>query len=177
MARNIEIKARANDFQKQVSLAEALADSAARVLNQEDTFFEVPTGRLKLREFGDGTGVLIQYHRPDTTGPSESQYILSETAAPASLKEALAKALGIRAVVKKRRTVQMVGRTRIHLDEVEGLGEYLELEVVLEPGEASEDGVAVAKGLMAWLEIAPEDLVEPAYVDLLEEKNAPTSAP
>ena len=177
MARNIEIKARAGDFPRQVRLAAGLADGEEQLLVQEDTFFEAPTGRLKLRELGDGTGVLIQYHRPDTTGPSESQYILSETLDPASLKEALGNALGIRAVVKKRRTVRMVGRTRIHLDEVEGLGEYLELEVVLEPGEANEDGVAVAEELMAKLEIAPEDLVEPAYVDLLEEKTAPTAAP
>nr|WP_220359282.1 class IV adenylate cyclase [Alkalilimnicola ehrlichii] len=105
MARNIEIKARSSDFEGQTHIAARLADGPPQRLEQEDTFFQVPEGRLKLRAFGDGTGELIQYDRPDASGPKTSTYIRSPTDDPASLKAALAAALGVRAVVKKCRTV------------------------------------------------------------------------
>jgi predicted adenylyl cyclase CyaB len=74
----------------------------------------------------------------------------------------------VRAVVRKTRTVYRVGRTRIHLDRVEGLGDFIELEVVLRSDEELASGASVARELMARLEIAEDDLVEAAYVDLLE---------
>ena len=168
MARNAEIKAHARDLTRQTQLAAALATREPEELRQVDTFFEVPTGRLKLREFGDGSGELIQYQRPDDTGTAVSSYERVPTRACDELKTALANALGVRAVVKKERLVHHAGRTRIHLDRVEGLGEFLELEVVLEPGESLEHGAAEARELMQQLEIAEEDLVATAYVDLLE---------
>jgi predicted adenylyl cyclase CyaB len=70
-------------------------------------------------------------------------------------------------MVRKRRTLYLVGQTRVHLDEVEGLGHYLELEVVLEPEESTEDGAAVAHELMATLGISDEDLEANAYIDLI----------
>jgi adenylate cyclase len=79
----------------------------------------------------------------------------------------LAAVLPIRGVVKKRREVFMVGRTRVHLDQVEGLGDFLELEVVLAPEEPVEEGMAEAKGLLRILGIEEEMLVPGAYVDLL----------
>jgi adenylate cyclase class IV len=128
----------------------------------------VPRGRLKLRVFGSGPGELIQYERSDCKEPTESRYLCASTPEPAALREALSRALGVRAVVRKTRTVHLAGRTRIHLDRVEGLGDFIELEVVLAPGEAASRGIAVARELMALLEIEAEDLVEAAYVDLLE---------
>ena len=165
---NIEIKARAYDFKRQSELASGLSDGPAQRLRQEDTFFNVPSGRLKLREFGNGTGEMIQYHRPDRTEPAESSYIRSATTDPSTLKEALTEALGVRAVVKKQRTVYVAGQTRIHLDEVEGLGEFLELEVVLGDEESAAQGKLIAGKLMERLEIDEADLVSSAYVDLLE---------
>lgn len=167
MARNIEIKARSRDFDAQVRTAAGLADGAPSRLFQEDTFFHVPRGRLKLRDFGDGTGELIQYHRADTSGPKQSDYTRSATREPGSLKETLTAALGVRAVVRKHRTVFLVGQTRVHLDEVEGLGHFIELEVVLGPEETAAQGTAVARELMSALGIRQADLVAGAYVDLL----------
>jgi len=169
--RNIEIKARATDFQRQTSLAEQLGDREAEQLFQEDTFFCVPYSRLKLREFGDGSGELIQYEREYSFEPVESHYILCPIDNPATLKEALTKALGVRAVVRKKRTVHFVGQTRVHLDEVENLGLFIELEVVLGQGDTAEYGAAMARDLMRKLEIRRQDLIEAAYVDLLEGKN------
>lgn len=167
MDRNIEIKARARDFQHQQKLAEALADSGPQVFYQEDTFFNCSVGRLKLRTSPDGMGELIYYHRQDCVEPTESNYVRSVTSDHESLKEALSNALGVYAVVWKKRTVYVVGRTRVHLDEVEGLGGFIELEVVLRAGEVPGFGDVVARELMAKLGIQAEDLVKPAYVDLL----------
>jgi predicted adenylyl cyclase CyaB len=168
MARNIEIKARARDFQGQMSIAKNLSGGKVQHLVQEDTFFHVPSGRLKLREFGDGTAELIQYERPDSIEPSECRYIRHATDDPESLKETLTRSLGIRAVVNKKRTVYLVGQTRIHFDEVEDLGKFIELEVVLIQGENAESGAAIAEDLMIKLGIGKTDLIESAYVDLLE---------
>jgi predicted adenylyl cyclase CyaB len=167
MGRNIEIKARATDFPTQFRIAETLGDGGAEQLIQEDTFFRVPSGRLKLRVFDDGSGELIQYEREIGTGPRECRYVRAPVSEPAPLKEALSLALGVRAVVRKKRTVFFVGQTRVHLDQVDGLGDFIELEVVLEPKESHADGVAIAQQLMARLKIEKEHLVSEAYVDLL----------
>ena len=167
MARNIEIKARARDFKEQTRIAESLGDGIPEIIIQEDTFFNVPTGRLKLRVFEDGTGELIQYERDDSRGPSESNYLISPTNYPESLGEALKNSLGVRAVVRKKRMVYLCGQTRIHFDQVEGLGAYIELEVVLEENQPFSDGAATAEELMVRLGIRDTELVDSAYVDLL----------
>jgi adenylate cyclase class IV len=172
MARNIEIKARAGNFKEQLGIASGLSNQSPELITQVDTFFNVPQGRLKLREFGDGTGELIHYDRPDSPGPKQSTYVLSATAEADSLKRALDSAIGISAVVKKERTLFLSGQTRVHFDEVEGLGCFIELEVVLLPGQAISEGEAIARELMFELGIQESDLVAGAYVDLLKEVGA-----
>jgi len=167
VARNIEIKARSSDVASQQRIASRLADSAPVLLEQEDTFFHVPRGRLKLRAFGDGTGELIEYERVDSPEAKQSTYIRSPVYEPHSLKAALAAALGVRAVLKKRRMLFLTDQTRIHLDEVEGLGWFVELEVVLGPDQSETEGRAIADRLMSELGIQASDLVAGAYVDLL----------
>jgi predicted adenylyl cyclase CyaB len=167
MPRNIEIKARAHDWERQKILARDLSDQEPQYLIQEDTFFNVPQGRLKLRVFQDGTAELIQYAREDGNGPRESRYVRTTSNDPQGLKAVLAHALGVAGAVRKKRTVLMVGQSRIHLDEVEGLGTFLEIEVVLYRDQMAETGVKTAQELIAALEIPREDLVAPAYIDLL----------
>jgi predicted adenylyl cyclase CyaB len=167
MGRNVEIKARSRDFQKQRLQAEALSTKPAEHLTQEDTFFTVPAGRLKLRIFEDGSGELIQYNRDDSAGPKESRYVFFRTQDAEALKTVLAKALGVQAVVRKKRAVYFCRQTRIHLDQVDGLGAFVELEVVLEAGQDIQYGTAVAQDLMRKLGIAKGDLVPWAYVDLI----------
>jgi adenylate cyclase class IV len=167
VTRNIEIKAHSTDFEKQARMAASMADGPPALIEQTDTFFHVPRGRLKLREFGNGTGELIQYARADSPGPKESTYVRSFTHEPQSLKEALTAALGVRAVVKKRRTLFIVGQARIHLDEVMELGQFIEIEVVLRPEQTEEEGAIVAQRLMSELGVREGDLVAEAYVDLL----------
>jgi len=166
MNRNVEIKARIHDLDRMKSLVEPIADSQCQVLIQEDVFFECKTGRLKLRVFPDGRGELISYQRPDTEGPKQSNYVISNTPEPDTLRQALASALGVLGVVRKTRLLYMVGQTRVHLDTVEGLGTFLELEVVLRPDQTEEDGRAIADELTNRLGVQREDLVSGAYIDL-----------
>ena len=129
MARNVEIKARIADPASLRARVTALATAPPAVLSQTDTFFVVPRGRLKLRELGDGAGQLIFYERPDRPGPKTSSYTRVACADPRALAAMLGAALGVRGVVHKRRELFLAGRTRIHLDDVRGLGHFLELEV------------------------------------------------
>ena len=174
MARNIEIKAWVDDLDALAAHAAAVADSGPTLIAQDDTFFRCPTpgDRLKLRAFADGTGQLIFYRRSDRAGPKESFYLLSPTASPDTLREALTLAHGQAGRVRKLRTLFLVGRTRVHLDRVEGLGALMELEVVLAEDETAAAGVEEAHALMARLGIGAERLVEGAYVDLLRERGA-----
>ncbi len=112
-------------------------------------------------------GELIFYRRPDRPGPKESFYLRSPTASSDTLREALCAAYGAAGRVKKRRVLYLVGRTRIHLDAVEDLGSFMELEVVLRDAEAATDGEDEAMRLMQVLGVSAGQLVQAAYVDLL----------
>lgn len=172
MPRNVEIKARVADLERVASLVESLPGAPPEILEQEDVFFRVPHGRLKLRILSAEKGELIFYERADAAGPKLSTFGVAPAAAPAALRDVLASALGVAGVVWKRRRVCLVGRTRVHLDEVEGLGAFVELEVMLGPDERPEDGEAEARDLMRRLGIRDEDLVAGAYVDLIRSKAA-----
>jgi predicted adenylyl cyclase CyaB len=168
MAENIEIKARVRNWPDLQARARALSGSEGELLEQEDTFFRVPAGRLKLRILSPQHGELIYYERPDHDGPRQSSYLIAHTPDPQALKTVLAAALGIRGVVRKSRHLHLVSQTRIHLDEVAGLGYFMELEYVLRPGENGEQGLQTVHSLMDQLGILQEDLVAQAYMDLLE---------
>jgi predicted adenylyl cyclase CyaB len=167
MARNIEIKARISHIDALLPKVQAVADQGPFEIIQEDTFFACDTGRLKLRAFSKQHGELIYYRRSDQPGPKQSFYLRSPTSAPDTLRESLTLAYGQAGVVQKRRTLYLAGRTRIHLDDVCGLGHFLELEVVLEEHEASEAGVQEAHDLLLRLGVESSQLIEGAYVDLL----------
>jgi predicted adenylyl cyclase CyaB len=170
MPANIEIKAQVHDLADLHARAVALSGGSPQVIPQEDTFFNVARGRLKLRQLAPDFGQLVFYERPDREGPKRSDYFLAGTAEPQALKAALTAALGVRGVVRKVRHLYLVGQTRIHVDEVEGLGDFMELEVVLRDGQTDSEGQVIAEDLMRRLGIAPADLLDRAYMDLLEQK-------
>ena len=174
MARNVEIKAWIESVEALTPRAAALADQGPIEIVQDDTYFACPSGRLKLRAFSATSGQLIFYQRPDQAGPKESFFLISPTSSPDTLREALTLAYGQAGRMRKRRTLFLAGRTRIHLDRVEDLGDFLELEVVMADGEPAEAGVAIAHDLLAKLGIATTQLVERAYVDLFE-KSGPVT--
>lgn len=171
MPANIEIKARVKDLTRLKNKAEILSDTPLKIIPQEDTFFNIPKGRLKLRELAPDHAQLVWYARADDTGPKRSEYQLHETGDPGSLKSILALALGVRGVVRKTRYLYLVGQTRIHLDDVEGLGHFMELEVVMRPGQSDAEGQAIAEDLMKKLGIDSADLLDGAYMDMIETAN------
>lgn len=170
MSRNVEIKARIESLEALASKATALASEGPIEIVQDDTFFHCPSGRLKLRAFPRGDGELIYYRRADEHGPKESFYLRSPTSAPDTLRESLSLAYGQVGRVRKHRTLYLAGRTRIHLDRVEGLGDFLELEVVLADSEPAEAGAREAYDLMEKLGVTPSQLIECAYVDLIAQR-------
>ena len=170
MARNIEIKARIPSVQFLEPGVAAIAGQGPVEIAQDDTFFRCEAGRLKLRTFSPDNGELIFYRRSDQQGPKESFYLRSTTSTPDILRESLSLAYGQVGRVRKQRTLYQVGRTRVHLDRVEGLGHFLELEVVLADGESAEAGVDEAHELMRKLDIDPSQLIDCAYVDLLAQQ-------
>lgn len=167
MPRNVEIKARIRDLPALSRAVAAIADGPPTLLLQDDTFFDSPRGRLKLRVFADGSAELISYQRSDVGRPRVSRFAKAPVSDPAALVAVLDDALGTAGAVRKRRLLYRRGRTRIHVDDVEVLGSFLELEVELADGESVADGERVARELMTRLGIAEEDLVATAYVDLL----------
>jgi predicted adenylyl cyclase CyaB len=167
VARNIEIKARIENIALLAPRVAALASEGPLEIAQDDTFFTCDTGRLKLRAFSNDLGELIFYQRSNQSGPKESFYLRSPTTSPENLRESLSLAYGQIGRIRKYRTLFLVGRTRVHLDRVEGLGHFLELEVMLVDDESAEQGVREASQLMEQLGIQASQLVEGAYLDLM----------
>ncbi len=173
MPKNVEIKARLRDREGVEILVGARADHGPELIVQEDVFFPCEAGRLKLRTFSDDRGELIFYRRLDIEGPTESEFFKTSTSDPAAMTLAMSAALGTLGVVRKRRTLYLVGQTRVHLDEVEELGDWLELEVVLEDGQSADDGAAVAREFMRAIGVREADLEARAYIDILTVEERP----
>ena len=169
MPQNIEIKARLSDKQSLDNLANKLAGLPQETLSQEDTFFEISHGRLKLRIIDQVHAELIFYQREDVSGPKLSHYQIAKISGPEALKQVLSSALPVTGVVRKHRTVFHSGQTRIHLDWVETLGPFLELEVVLRTDQSEQEGAKIAEEHLERLGIGPHQLVTGAYVDLLRQ--------
>uniref|UniRef100_A0A3B4UP18 Si:ch211-156b7.4 n=1 Tax=Seriola dumerili TaxID=41447 RepID=A0A3B4UP18_SERDU len=167
MPSNVEIKAKVSDMTQFAEKASKLSQSEGTIIRQHDTFFNCSQGRLKLRDFMNGSGQLIFYERPDTDGPKLSRYSISPTNDPQSLRNVLSDALGVKGEVRKERRLFLIGQTRVHLDTVEGLGHYMELEVVMRPEQTVEEGQRVAEDLMQQLGVSQQSLVTGAYMDLL----------
>ncbi len=167
MPSNVEIKARLRDVPRARRVTAELSGGPPLLLKQRDTFFPAAVGRLKVRRLETARGELIRYERPDHAGPKRSDYAIVPTTRPDELAATLGAALGVLAVVDKEREVSLVGRTRVHIDAVDGLGDFVELEVVLDPEEPTAAGVREAKQLMEALGVRSSDLVAGAYVDLL----------
>jgi adenylate cyclase class IV len=167
VARNIEIKARIASVATLLPRARALADGPEQAIAQDDTFFNAPHGRLKLREFADGSAELIHYQRADTGAAKASDHVRVAVPDPAALRGALQRALGVQGRVRKQRLLLMAGATRIHLDQVEGLGDFMELEVVLAAGQTDAQGADLAEALMRALGLGDAPRLAGAYHDLL----------
>lgn len=168
---NIEIKARSRDVD---SVRKILISEKARFIGEDhqiDTYFNCDKGRLKLRE-GNIENKLIYYERDDTSDPKESIVMLYDVTPGASLREILIKSAGIRVVVDKKREIYFIENVKFHIDNVIGLGTFVEIEAI------SENGLIPRETLLCqcnhYIElfgIIKEDLIHVSYSDLLLEKH------
>lgn len=181
VSRNIEIKAFLKHRAAALATAARLSGSGPEIILQEDIFFRCDGARLKLRIFAPDRGELIRYERDNVADARCSRYSIARTADPQVLLDILTQALGVTGTVKKIRTLYLVGQTRIHIDQVQGLGDFLELEVVLGTAQCSAqdeaEGRRIAVELLREFGIGPEELIAEAYVDLLARKPAPQVQP
>ena len=167
MASNIEIKAILKNRATAEATAAQLSDTGPELIHQEDVFFRCDGARLKLRILGPERGELIRYERADVADTRCSRYVIARTSDPQILLDILTKTLGRIGVVKKARTLYLIGQTRVHLDRVEDLGDFLELEVVLQPEQGESEGKSIAEALLTSFGIEKQEFIAEAYVDLL----------
>lgn len=170
MARNIEIKASIDNVSHCMDIAKSLSGSEPELIMQEDHFFNCKNGRLKLRIFTPERGELIFYKRPDDRGPKTSEYFITKTDEPDILLSVLEKSYGIRGIVKKSRNLFLIGRSRVHIDRVENLGDFLEFEVVLSGEDDTGTGRREARYLLTRFEIEEERLINCSYIDLIDQR-------
>lgn len=166
--RNIELKARDPDRARSLATCERLGARRERTLRQSDTYFFVSHGRLKLREESGSTPQLIAYDRPDCTDERESSYRIVEVGAADELLSMLSSTLGVRAVVTKERRLYLWEGIRIHLDDVEGLGTFVEFEAVAHPGSDLSREERQVRRLRSAFSLTEENLVASSYCDLVE---------
>lgn len=172
--RNIEFKTRLEDPKAALARARALGAELWGDLRQTDTYFNVPSGRLKLRETAGLQAELIAYARDEDAGVRTSDYQIARTPDPAPLLDVLTRALGVIAVVRKRRTLVTLDSDRIHIDNVEQLGSFLEIEVICGNDEAA--ARARFDSLIEGLGYRPADGIRVSYLDLLLEQQGETRA-
>lgn len=165
--KNVELKARDHDPVQSLAVCRSLAARDNGTLIQRDTYFEVPHGRLKLREEPDAEAQLIAYERPDRPQQKTSRYRLVEVRDSDELKEALAAVLGITVVVEKARRLFIFKGVRIHLDRVDGLGTFIEFEGVVADGDDPGAFELLLVDLRRKFAICDEDLLSESYSDLL----------
>jgi len=167
---NIEIKAKSNN---QDAIREILKSRNADfkgVDHQIDTYFKVNNGRLKLRE-GKIENHLIHYQRENKEGPKQSDVTLFKSDPKSSLKEILTKALGILVVVDKKREIYFIDNVKFHIDNVEDLGTFVEIEAIGNDGTIGKDKLLEqCQFFLDLFKISQEDLISVSYSDLLLQK-------
>ncbi|MCS7305300.1 MAG: class IV adenylate cyclase [Thermoguttaceae bacterium] len=170
MGKNIELKSRLGDLAEARKILATLEARYVGCQEQIDTYFRVGQGRLKLRQINGLQAELIWYDRPDQPQARCSLYYRAPVANPETVKTVLAAALGIRGVVQKRREIFLWQNVRIHLDELPGMGTFLEFEAMLGPDQGEAEAQTQLAHLVQIFHIQSEDLLAGSYADLKEEK-------
>lgn len=168
---NVEIKAKCNNPDRVRSYL--LTNNAVfkGVDEQVDTYFTVPNGRLKLRE-GNIENNLIFYERTNQAGPKNSRFHLVKVEDAKALKEVLTKSTGVKVVVKKKREIYYISNVKFHIDEVPGLGSFVEIEAGNILADLTQEQLKEQCDFyVKEFGIAPQDLIEVSYSDMLFEKN------
>ena len=171
--RNAEVKLRVQDHAGIHERMTELGAVGPTRLMQEDIYYQCTSGRLKLRR-SETESELIYYRRMDSAAPRISEYWRSPVGDPEQVHQILLQIHGVLGVVRKLRQLYLLGPIRIHIDEVEHLGAFLELEVALEESGSEEEGCLMAQQLISNLGASNAQLVPVSYVELLAAERPPT---
>ncbi len=167
MPRNLELKAPLASRTEGAAIARSLGATYQGRFHQTDTYFKVPSGRLKLREFRGGKGELIRYDRPNNKGTRTSTYTVVDVPHPGEMKRVLTRIFGVFVVVRKRRELFTLRNARIHLDRVAGLGSFIEFEVIVRRGKPQ--ARLLMKHLRTAFSIRNRDCIATSYSALLRQ--------
>ncbi len=167
MSFNIELKARCADLKAFEAKAQKLDHIFDGLDRQTDTFYNVPQGRLKLRESTLYGNFLIPYLRPDDSGPKRSDYILLPVSDVVATKRILDNMFGGQLLIKKTRKIYLYENVRIHLDQVESLGRFIEFEAVVKSEAEVDANRKKLDHLIKYFGVSKKDFVSSAYVDLI----------
>lgn len=171
MSQNIELKASLRSAAEACEIASRFADAKPRQFIQTDTYFTVEIGRLKLRQCADVGDELIYYLRPDLAKQKRCLYWRSPVESAELVRQNLARACGVDAVVRKSRSLFLHENVRIHIDRVDGLGDFLEFEAVLAAGASPAQSHQLLAFLTDSFKIHPNDLIRQSYRELVREQN------
>ena len=167
---NIEIKAKSHKLDEIRKILKTKNADFKGIDHQIDTYFKVNFGRLKLRE-GNIENNLIHYNREDKEGPKQSEIILFKSEPKSNLKVLLTKSLGILTVVDKQREIYFIENVKFHLDTVENLGTFVEIEAIDKNGDIGLEKLdEQCKYYLNLFAINNKDLISVSYSDLLLEK-------
>lgn len=164
---NIEIKAKCKNQNEIRDKLKSLKADFKGVDNQTDTYFKVNKGRLKLRE-GNIENHLIYYEREDLAVPKQSNVILFKTESNSTLKEILKHSLGVKIEVRKQREIYFIDNVKFHIDSVEPLGDFIEIEAIDIDGSIGKDKLKEqCQHYVDMFKISEHDFISVSYSDLL----------
>lgn len=169
----VELKARLDSPQDVERRLRGAGAAFQSTLHQRDVYFRGVRGRLKLRLQQPGRDQLVWYDRPDKADTKESRIVLTALPSEHGLEAVLSPALGVDVVVSKVRKVFDWRGTRVHLDDVEGLGSFLEFERTVGPGDPTSSAHAELKSMLGELAVPAAALERGSYSDLLRAKDLP----
>lgn len=166
MALNVELKAKVRNLTLLNEALTKIGAIAQGVTWQEDTFFAVPRGRLKMRCEEGGQCELIYYRRRDEPGPKVSSYFRQRVDDGTSRRQELVELFGVKNIVRKKRTLYLINSTRVHLDEIEGMGDFVEIEVPIASSKDENRAKRTVQTIMRHLAINDDELLATAYVEM-----------
>jgi predicted adenylyl cyclase CyaB len=165
---NVEIKARCHDPERIRNILHEHNADFKGTDHQVDTYFDVPEGRLKLRQ-GSIEQNIIYYRRPDSPSPKSSDINLVPAEHPDELHQLLSNALNVKVVVDKRREIYFIDNVKFHIDDVEELGQFVEIEAIDNDGSLDEAHLQEqCQYYMNLFEITDDQLIAHSYSDMLE---------
>lgn len=167
MAINIEIKSTLSDYKQTKDRLGKLGIREAYTMYQKDIFYQVPFGRLKLRNINNTQHELIIYFRNNTQSPKPSKYYRISMKHPGFIHKLLGYLFGVYGIVEKERLLFLQDNIRFHMDKVKGLGNYFEIEYVMDDCEVKAEAQEKVNSLLGALGISNNELISESYIDLV----------